>query len=821
MRGFMASILRDIYRSVSVLYGAKLFTFTVVFIIAISTALNAVVFGVVDAILIRPLQYDAPDQLITLHVKHANGESSDAVPFQTFRMLQQTESPLESLAAIYPIDVGVNLAARGGVQYMHALRISPDLFPVLRTVPAMGRNFSPNDEQAGLPGPVLLSHDAWRLLFRGARFHDGYHVYINGDESNVIGVLPEGFTTYPQADLWLPLSLQAGLLKGSNYIMIGRLKPGVTIQQAARDFYSLSKKQHLADMHNGATILVPLQFQEAMTEGVRKGILAVLAGAIFLFLIASTNVAILVSVRNMRRKRELAIRAALGATKPQLVRWLFAEGAILALLGGMLGMVMAKEALPFVLYLIPKSLPFWERIRLNWPVVLYVAGATLFIGIYLGLAGAAQLARVDITAIIKNNPARPLLKHSARAPSQLALVRAMLPLLSTRTALSIVLLTGSFLVIRRYTELKAMPIGFDPKDLWVAQVLLSADKYATTEATSSFLKGVLKQLNEADGIERAASVNGLPSERGLNLPIYGLDPQLGSQDTVNYRIVSADFFSAMKVPIHGDLFHRDDGGGDPVTIVDATLAGLLWPHRSSVGRKIRVSDDLGPLFKDSTRRVIGVASDVYAEGWMRDEAAPTVYIPLTQTSDSITKFANQNFLTSLVIRTKRDTNLLDTVRAAVASADPALPVVSLMPMTDLINASLARPHLDFVLAGTTAPFAIMLGLTSIVGLLNFLYSHRSREIAIRFAVGARRSEIFSMILADGLKLSLAGAIPGVAGALFLDRTLQRVIYKHPSGIDFGVILFSIAIPTTIDAVASIMVALEVSSVNLMTILRDE
>jgi putative ABC transport system permease protein len=821
MRGFMSSILRDIYYSVSVLYGAKPFTFTVVFTIAVSIALNAVVFSVVDAILIRPLHYSEPDRLITLHVKHADGDTSDAVPFQIFRMLQQTENPLERLAAIYPVDVGVNLAAAGNREYMRALRISRDLFPVLRTVPALGGNFSPDDERAGRPGSVLLSHHAWQLLFKEARFHNGYRVYINGDETNVIGVLPEGFTTYPQADLWLPMQLQAELLKGSNYMVIGRLKPGVTMQQATRDFCLLSEKQHLTDIRNGATILVPQQLQEAMTEGVRKGILAVLAGAIFLFLIASTNVAILVSVRNMRRLRELAIRAALGATKPQLVRWLFIEGAILALLGGILGIVMAKEALPFVLYLLPKNLPFWERIRMNWPVMFYVAGATVIIGVYLGLIATAQLARLDISAVIKKNPSRALLKHPARVPGQLPLIRAMRPLLSIRTALSIVLLTGSFLVMRRYAELKAKPTGFDPTDLWVAQVLLSADKYATTEATSSFSRRVLQKLDEANGVDRAALVNGIPSQRGLNLPVYGSDTQLSLQDAVNYRIVSSDFFSTMKVSVRGDPFSNNEGRQEPVAIVDATLAGLLWPHRASIGRDIRVGSELGPLLTDTSRRVIAMASDVYAEPWLRDEPAPTVYIPLSQSSDSITKFANQNFLTSLVIRTKHDTDPLNLVQAAVASADPALPLISLVPMTDMLDSSLARPHFDAALARTIGPVALALGVTSIVGLLNFLYSHRSREIAIRIAVGAKRSEIIQMILAGGLKLSLVGVIPGIAGALFLDRALQRVIYKHPAGIDFGIICASIAFLTTVDAVASIMVALHVSSVNPMTILRDE
>src|SRR5579859_1916327 len=582
------------------------FSAIVIIILAVGIAANTIIFSVINAAMLRPLPYPNSAQLVVLNWHSPGKLISPDISARAFFLLREQAHSFESLAAMANLDGGVNLSGAGKPQYVRGFRVSASFFRTLGILPLFGRSFSPEEERPGGPHAVVLSHDLWAQHFDKDPAAIGKQIRIDGELRTVVGIMPEYFRSYPEADLWLPLPLHpASADPGNEYRVIGRLKDGVTKEDAQREL----------DLSPGYRLTYPLQFppnevrlgvdglQSAMAFNVRKSLALLFAASLFLLLITCMNLAVLLTVRAAGRIREVAIRLALGASRACLIRMPLIEGSIFGVLGGLLGIVLAKEAIPFVLSLARANDSFTYSVTIDRTVVTFTALVSVLTVFTFGLASALKMSRTNLNELLRQT--------SSNATSGLQHTRLSWVLVSAQAACTVFLLTGAGLLLRSFSEMYSVSPGFDSRHLWVAQFSLASKRYKTASSSAELLEQLCEKIQANPGVEGAASVTGLPLERGLNLILF---PANQPEKTVyaEYRIIAPEYFDAMRIRmIAGRSFFAGDSHQNmPVAIVNETLAKLWWPQESSLGHYVSVESTMGGMFSDLTREIVGVAADV-------------------------------------------------------------------------------------------------------------------------------------------------------------------------------------------------------------------
>jgi predicted permease len=642
----------------------------------------------------------------------------------------------------------------------------------------------------------------------------GRNLSIDGESCRIIGIMPRQFRSYADVDIWLPLQPFAGSADpGSNYRVIGRLAKGISRRQAQYELDGLAREFHsiYPSPRKGTFVAQPLQ--AFLVERGREG-LAILSGVVvFVFLIACTNVAILILVRGAASTQVVAIRAALGPSKPRLVLSLLSEGLLLSLAGGLLGLILAKESLPLVLKFWPADLPLSGSLAIDWHVVLFTFAVALVSPLLFGLAPALKLSGVNIVQV--------LARTSRTASSSAESVRAVRLLVFVQIAMTVMLLTGTMLLVRSLLSLYSVPLGFDSNRLVVGQVSLAGGRYRTTRSVESFLDQVVKDLEALPGVDGAAAMDGLPLEKALNLRVHPVETSPVPDHDDEYRSVTYNFFRTFQIPLRSGRFFTttDFSGNTPVAIVNETLAGRWWPKQSAIGHYIQVDKELGPQFADVPRQIVGVVADIREKG--PDLPSPTtVFVPISQTPDEITAFSNKTFLTSIVVRTSGGIDLSNQIRSAVQSVDPALPLASFRRFSQVLDLSLANRRFIVLLATAFSAFAFLLAVIGIHGLLNYQARLRSREIAIRMAVGASRAHIFLTVIHQEAKLIFLAVLAGLAGS-FIIRGLLGSLFYNPQSSSVVLILVTGFLLGLVATIISLLTAVRATSIELMAVLRNE
>lgn len=810
----MGALYRDFRYSVRSLRKAPGFFWIAVSTLALSIAANVIVFSIVDGVIFRPLPFKNASQIVVARWWNLQMQHESEVSAPVFFLLKDHSQSLQNVAAVYPQEIGANLGGVQSPRYVRALRVSESFFHTLGSKPALGRVFNHEDDQAGAAGVVVLSYRLWGAVFERDRQALGRILRINGAPFTVIGIMPQDFRSYPDADVWMPLQLNSTNADlGSNYLVLASLKTGVLISEAERELESLLKAYPVSYLPaiSSADIRLRLErLQDLRTSRYRRN-LGILFGAVVLVLLAAgTNLTVLVLIRGFSRTQELAIRVALGSSRSRLLQVFLIENLFLALLGGAIGVTLAEELLPFVLSFAPADLLQIGAIEINRQALLFGLAASLLMAVLVSLIPAVRVAGTRIQEMLRQAPrgTTPNLRQT----------RSAQVFVGIETALAVILLGMALLLLRSFFDLEAVNPGFDPHHVWVAQLSLAADQYERTKSSSQLLNRITEKLQSISDVEAVGAIHGLPLEKGLNLPIYPSEAPGNIDHAVEYRIVNGDYFKALRIPlVAGRSFLSSDDTSYPVAIVNQTLAQKWWPGKNAIGHFVRAGEEVG--LPDRPRQVIGVIADVHDTG-LGQVPPSEVFVLNQQVPDNITAFVNKLFLVSVLVRTKSGENVSNLIHDAILSADPSLAIASLRPMSGVVTESLSKPMFYAWLTSGFAIFSLLLTAIGIYGLLSYQTTLRTPEIGLRLAVGATRFQIVVLILKRGAKPAVIGMIFGLISSVFLARILSSMLY-NPHFVFLKLLVGDTLVLGNAALLSILLAAARASAMEPMTILRNQ
>jgi putative ABC transport system permease protein len=822
---WLERLTQDIRFAFRMLIKSPGFALVAIITLALGIGATTAVFSVVDSVLLRPLPFRDPQQLVMVFSHHSTLGDGLATSPPDFRALRERMQTLETLSAMYADSY--NLSGNGEAERLLGEAVSAEFFRTVGVNPVLGRTFHADEEQWGHQHVVIVSDTFFRSHLGGRREALGTMLTLNREPYTIIGVLPRGFRVFDERQVYVPLAFAPGDImntRANHFLnMIGRLKTGVSMQTSLAEAKAVMadiEKQFPENKGIGAN-MKPIR--EQLVGDVRPALLVLLGAVTFVLLIACANIANLLLARAARREREVALRAALGAGRSRLAQQFVTESIVLALIGGGLGLGLAYLAVKLV-PLAGDTLPQFHPVRLNGRVLAFTIAASLLTAIFFGLAPAIRAWHVNLSDALKSGGRGSQGGESNR--------RLRAALVVGEVAVALVLLVAAGLMLRSFERLVHVDSGFDPHHVLTFQVDLpssygSANAYTAPPRVSQLFDTLLSRIQALPGVQSAGAVSSLPL-RGENWGKYVdfLDrPAPASLDKVpiiQYRAVNGDFFRAMGIrAVTGRSFTAADGrNAPPVAVVNSTFARRFWPNQDAVSKQLSpvppknlLPPNLIPAdYKVLWFTVVGVVDDA-RYGGLAHQAEPTVYAPMTQGDWSTSM--------SIAVRTSVDPlTLVAPIRRELAQLDNTLPLADVSTMDDIVSSSVAQPKLESVLLALFAGLALLLAGVGIYGVLSYSVTQRTHEIGIRMAVGADKSRVLRMVVRDGLRLAAIGLAIGVALALLATRLLSGMLFgvsptDPATYVAISVILICIAV------LASYIPARRATNVDPMTALRTE
>jgi predicted permease len=742
-----ADILRqDLRAAARTLATARGFALTAVLLVALGVGANTAVFSLVDHVLIRPLPFADADRLVKLWERVPSYGRLELSP-PNYRDWKQMNHSFERMAAFTA--VSRNLAGQGDPERIEGENVTAGLFPMLGVQPVLGRLFTASDDRPETPRTLVLSYRLWQSVFGGDANIVGTNVLLDDASYTVIGVMPVEFD-FPtrEAEFWAPLRLEDADFedRNNNYLQVlGKLRPGVSLERARADMAvvsaALERRYPRENEHTGANIVT---LRDEISAQSRLLLVALAGAALCVLLIACTNLASLLLARAMARRKEFAVRAALGGGRERLMRQLFTESLLLALLGGSVGVAAARMAVPILEKLVPNTLPVTQAPALDFRILLFAAALTAATGIGFGLVPAWRAGVAHFADLREGARSGGLRKERLRS----ALVMA-------QVAASVVLLVGAGLLIRALSRLEAVNPGFRGDDVLTLRTWLPWPRYAATERRTAFYDRVLQEVRQLPGVSQAAYISFLPMvmKGGIwSATVQGDTRGPTAPRAASLRFLTPGFFAALRIPL---LEGRDVAESDTidrpfVAVVSESFARRYWPGQDPLGRHF--------VLAGHDRAVAGVVGDIRIRGLERD-SEPQVYLPYRQVPDGWFIFYPPK---DLVVRAAGNPlALTPAIRRIVQRADPRQPVSNVRMLGDIVAAETAPRAAQVRVLGTFAAIAFLLAAVGIHGLLSFAVSQRTREIGVRVALGARPADILRMVLSQALWPAAAGAVAGV------------------------------------------------------------
>ena len=793
-------------------YGLRLlrrspgFTAVAIATLALGIGANTAIFSTVDALLIRALPYVDPDRIVMVwEDAHEAGFPRNTPAPGNYTDWARLNRSFAAIAATR--GVTANLTGGGAPEQIIGRAVTPSLFIALGVKPIIGRTFSDEEDRSNVQ-VVVISHGLWQRRFGGDPSSLGTSMLMNGNRYEVIGVMPRGFVFRSRdVDYWIPMAFSpaAAAVRTSHYLnVVARLAPGVTINAARDDMRRVDealRQQYPEPGRHAVSLLVPIG--EEVLGDTRMELLVLMGAAAAVLLIACANLASLLLSRAVGRRGELAVRAALGATRGRLVRQMVIESTMFSLLGGVLGLALAPAGVSVMAQLTPRGFPAQTSSILDVRLLAFALIVSIATGMLFGLVPALQAARASLRDAIQQD-ARSAVGGRSR------LTRDALVVLQVAAAL--VLLAGAGLMLRTMANLRALELGFRPDHLLTIRTTLPQSKYRESAQRLSFYDRVIADVRALPGVEGAAYSSLLPFLSAGNttwFSIEGIPPEPDDPRDTLFRAGTSDYLKTLGVQlVEGRLLDGRDGAVTPLSIVvNEMMARKYWPRGSAVGGRMRLGDQDGPFYT-----IVGVVKDVRERGHTL-ATKPLVYLPYAQRLTAFPEY--------LVVRTTGDPgDLVEPIRRVIAHVDPEQPLSAVRLMQDIVDLDIADRQQQMILLGTFACLALLLASIGLYGVLSYAVTQRSREIGLRIALGATAGSVMRVVVERGLALTGIGLAIGLALAWAGTRAMQNVLYGVTAG-DPWTFAAVVALLGSIALLASYLPARRAARMDPIAVLRAD
>lgn len=786
----MHIFIQDIKYGIRMLLKNPAITLIAIITLGLGIGANTAIFNVVNSVLLKPLSYTESDRLMWLTENGSNGaDISVAYPnFEDWKARNQVFEKIGAYRRTY-----LRLLTDAQPEQLYVGQVSADLFDVLRVSPILGRVFSNDEDKPGANPVVVLGHSIWKQLYNGDASIIGRSITLDDQKYTIIGVMSQQFQFPERVEMWVPaghLMANESWRNRNNHgflYAVGRLKPGVTLEQAREDLKTISlalAKQYPASNQGNSAVVTPLL--ERYVGNARQTIYILMGAVGFVLLIACANVANLTLARSVARRREIALRAALGASRNRIIRQLLTEYSLLAFIGGGIGLIFSRWCISIVLaFSSEEAIPRVSEISIDGNVLLYVVGLSILCNIIFGLFPAMQITRVDVNDVI-NGTNQNTIGGTHGNMRNLMVV--------TQVALTLVLLVGAGLLIHSFYRLQSVNPGFNSKNTLSFAMALSETDYPATDPDKRInaYNQLKEKIKTIPGVESVSLTSRLPlgvSAWRTQFTVVGRpDPPIAQTPKMDASVVDLDYFRAMQIPLlRGRLFNEQDNRshlssvdnshrtpedriyrGAKSVIVDEEFARRYWPNEDAIGRQIRWGRNDEP---DSIiLNVIGVTKRVHMDGVRTNSDLVQVYFPLQQLPDRLRLFC--------VVRSTIDPEILmSSVRNQIKSVDSTIPIYRVRMMEDIRSESVAPDRLNLMLLGIFAGISLILAMIGIYGVLSWSVTQRIREIGLRMALGASMRNVLALVIGGGMKLIGIGIAFGLIGAFLLTRLMRSLLFE--------------------------------------------
>ena len=761
----MENLFKDIRFAMRGLLKRPGFTAIAVVTLALGIGANTAIFSTINALLLKPLPFPELDRIVALwDTVPSRGVERNEVTVANYLDWRAQNNTFEQLA-IYRW-WSTNLTGADTPERVQGFQVTANFLDAVGVKPVMGRNFSEEENQPGKDGVAILTYSLWQRRFGADPNIVNKTIATNGVTRTVIGVMPPEFNFPKGAEIYSPIAITPELSRSRDnhsYLGVGRLKPGVSVQAAAADLGRIAtqlEKQYPETNTGRGVVVYPILQDTVRMYATALWIMMAAVG--FVLLIGCANVANLMLARAAGRQREIALRAALGASRFRIIRQLLTESVLLGIAGGALGILIGYWGVDLIRTASPgeaaRYAPGWNHMGINFPVLVFTTLLSMLSGVLFGLAPALQLSKPDLNNALKEG--------GRQATSSSHRLRGLLVV--AEVALSLVLLASAGLLIRSFIQLLKTDPGFNPDRLLTMNLVLPTAKYKEEPQRAAFYSDLLQRVNQLPGVTSAAIVNHLPlggSNSSTSFLVEGVpDPPPGQEFDGRYRVCSPGYFQTMGISVlKGRSFTDQDKAGAPhVIIVNETLARKYWPNDDPIGKRMRYT---GPLEQNPWMQVVGVVQDVKHE--LNLAVTPDFYVPHAQ--DSWSSMV-------LVARTKVEPAAMAApVRQELWSIDKDQPVFDVRTMGEVRAISLALYSFSSVMLGIFAVLALLLAAIGIYGVMAYAVTQRTHEIGIRMALGARASDVLKLVVRNGMGLALIGVVLGLAGSWALTRFISSLL----------------------------------------------
>jgi putative ABC transport system permease protein len=744
------------------------FTLIAVITLALGIGANTAIFSVVNAVLLRPLPYPEPERLVKAFLTNpAQGESNSTLGMADFLAVRERNQSFENVTAFS--FAAFTLTGGERPEEVSGAWVSADFFATLGVTPARGRAYQAEDERPESARVAVISHSFWQQRLAAEPQVIGKTINLDSTPYTIIGVMPESFhfALTPEAELWPVQVIRPPRFRPPYFNRcIGRLKPGVTEQQAQADLSAIAAQvqRQFPDSPFNAMSTIPLM--NSVVGEVRRALLVILGAVAFVLLIAAANVANLQLARAASREREMAVRRALGANRWRIVRQLLTESLMLAAIGGVVGLLLALWGIDLFRAFGPANLPRLQEVNLDGRVLGFTMLAALLSGLIFGMAPALQSSRADLNESLKEG-GRAGTESRGRKRLRGLLVVA-------EVALTLVLLVGAGLLLNSFLRLQEVNPGFQPDHLLTAQISLPPARYAEDQKIIAFHQELINRMKGlpgalAVGISMSLPPNQLQISNPFGIEGYPLAPGQ-ARPLAEEMTISPDYFTALGVPLlRGRFFtDADKAGAAPVLIINEAMARRFFPNEDPVGKRLQTGD---PSPNAPWETIVGVVGNVKYTGLEADET-PTLYVPYT-TPDWVS-WSRRMYL---VVRTAGEPlGLSSALRRQVRELDQDLPVINLSSMEQVIHESVKEPRFRALLIGLFAGVALLLAAIGIYGVISYAVTERTHEIGIRMALGARAGDVLKLVIGQGMKLALSGVAIGLVASFALTRLMKTLLF---------------------------------------------